>query len=272
MSQCSSAQLAPETPQVELPSIVVNGKSIDQSALSAELQYHQAESLEQAVQKAGQALVVRELLIQQLPEPSEALEVVEEEQAIADLINKNTHSSPISELDSMRYYQQNLEKFKTSPILEVSHILLSAGPDDIARRVEQESTAQSVLLKLQQDPALFNDLVIEFSDCPSNKTQGSLGQISSGQTVVEFERQLFALPEGLHDRPIESRYGYHVVYIHKKIDGKQLEFSMVEDQIDQYLQHLRHRQAIADYLYRLADVAEIQGIELQLEQENIHIG
>lgn len=101
---------------------------------------------------------------------------------------------------------------------------------------------------------------------------GSLGQISNGQTVIEFERQLFTLPEGMHDRAIESRYGYHITNIHKKIVGKQLEFSMVEDQIDKYLNHRRYRQAIADYLYTLADKANIEGLDLQLEQENIHIG
>jgi peptidyl-prolyl cis-trans isomerase C len=59
------------------------------------------------------------------------------------------------------------------------------------------------------------------------------------------------------------------VFIRKKIPGKQLEFNMVEQQIKQYLDHRRYRQAIGDYLYSLARDADIEGIELKLEQENI---
>lgn len=272
MTNCSVASTSPAQASIELPRITVNGTLIDEAALSAEIQYHRAEDLESAMQRAGQALVLRELLRQALPAKSRPSEEQDEEQAFADLIADNTECEPVSESEARHYYEQNLDKFKTSPILEVSHILLAAAPDDVKRRIEQKSLAEELLEQLKENPSLFTEFVTEFSDCPSKETQGSLGQISSGQTVIEFERQLFALPEGLHDQAIESRYGYHISYIHKKIDGKQLVFSMVEDQIEQYLGHRRYRQAIADYLYRLAEPADIQGFDLKLEQDNIHIG
>ena len=272
MTNCSIPKKPSNIPSVELPEISVNGVSIDHAVLSGEVQYHEAENLEAAIQKAGQALVIKELLRQQLPSADDAHDPVDEEQAFADLIAKHIKDGPISESDAYNYYEQNLEKFKTSPILEVSHILLSAAPDDVERRIEQKALADDLISRLKEEPGLFGEFVVEFSDCPSKETKGSLGQISNGQTVIEFERQLFVLPEGLHDKAIESRYGYHISYIHKKIEGKQLEFSMVEDQIGQYLAHRRYRQAIADYLYGLAEAADIRGINLQLDQENIHIG
>lgn len=272
MTNCSSKKTPPAQDAIELPEILVNGTTIDQASFAAEIQYHKSASLDEAVHKAGQALIIKELLRQALARQKRSVETDDEEQAFAELVAENARYEAINEADSKRYYEQNLDKFETSPILEVSHILLSAAPDDTSRRIEQQNLADDLLMQLQEKPELFSEFVSEFSDCPSKETGGSLGQISNGQTVVEFERQLFSLPEGLHDRALESRYGYHIANIHKKIAGKQLEFSMVEDQIDKYLNHRRYRQAIADYLYQLADQAEIHGFELQLEQENIHIG
>lgn len=255
--------------QKNMPQIKVNQHVIDEKDLAEELQYHPSDNFDQTVQKAGQALVIRHLLREQLD--AKELDAKGEEQAVADLIERNIHEVPPTEEDCLRYYQQNMEKFKTVPLMEVSHILLAAGPKDIGMRIKQKQMAEKIVVQLQENLDLFATLVVDHSDCPSKNTAGSLGQLSKGQTVPEFERQLFPLPEGLHEKSIESRYGYHVVYVNKKIDGKQLKFSMVEGKIKNYLVHRRHRQAVSDYLYRLANDQTIEGIELQLEQDNIVI-
>ncbi|ACV26752.1 peptidylprolyl isomerase [Kangiella koreensis] len=254
----------------EVPVISVNGELIDEKLLSEELQYHPAQDAESAIQKAGQALVIRQLLKQQLKES--ATEIDDEEQAFQDLIENNINYQEVSDEDCQRYYEQNQAKFMTAPIMEVSHILLAVAPDDIEGRIEKKTVAEKLISKLLKDSSLFTDMVIEYSGCPSNKTGGSLGQISKGQTVPEFERQLFPLDEGIYDKPIESRYGYHIVFINKKIDGNQLEYSMVSEKIHDYLNVRRHRQAVSDYLYQLVEDSTIEGLELKLEQDNIFFG
>jgi len=85
---------------------------------------------------------------------------------------------------------------------------------------------------LQQKEESFAQLALKFSACPSKETGGSLGQLSSGQTVAEFQRQVFASEEGLLPRPIESRFGFHVVFISRKVPGKELPYSMVKAKIN----------------------------------------
>lgn len=262
--------LADNKPEMVMPSIKVNGQLIDENALSKELQYHPAESAESAIQKAGQALVIRQLLKQQAGD--EKLSSTDEEAEFEKLIEENISYDQVSTDDCQRYYQQNKEKFMTAPLMELSHILLGVAPDDIEGRIKKKLQAEKLIEKLVTDGDLFKNFVTEYSDCPSNKTYGSLGQISKGQTVPEFERQIFPLSEGLHAKPIESRYGYHIVFINKKIDGNQIEYSLVEDKINNYLNHRRYRQAVSDYLYQLVEQSEIEGIELQLDQENIFFG
>lgn len=256
--------------EIELPTISVNGHAIAEKELSEELQYHPAPSAEAAIQKAGQALVIRQLLKQQLPEDETAEDA--EEQAIESLIEQHANYKKSSDEDCQRYYEQNKNKFITAPIMEVSHILLAVARDDIEGRIKKKQQAEKLIEKLEADGDLFKNFVTEYSDCPSNKTQGSLGQLSKGQTVPEFERQVFPLGEGLHNKPLESRYGYHIVFVNKKIEGNQLEYSMVKEKIEDYLNHRRYRQSVSDYLYQLAEQSDIEGIELQLDQENIYIG
>ncbi|MEH6467935.1 MAG: peptidylprolyl isomerase, partial [Porticoccus sp.] len=110
----------------------------------------------------------------------------------------------------------------------------------------------------------FEALANEHSDCPSKETGGSLGQITRGQTTPEFENAVFELEEGLAKDPVESRYGYHVVYIDKKLLGKQLEYEQVKSDVANMLMEFGQRKAIAQYIHKLVDESEIEGIDFEI--------
>jgi peptidyl-prolyl cis-trans isomerase C len=96
------------------------------------------------------------------------------------------------------------------------------------------------------------------------ETGGSLGQIGKGQTVPEFERQLFNLPEGLASAPIESRYGIHIVLIAHREEGRQLPFDMAHARIRDYLNEKVRRKAIAQYIEALINDARIEGFSFEV--------
>ena len=85
----------------------------------------------------------------------------------------------------------------------------------------------------------------------------------------EFERQLETLAQGLASKPIESRYGFHVVNVTRRIDGKELEYSMVEDKVRGYLTHRASYLAIQVFIQGLVEKADIKGIEIRFIEENI---
>ena len=66
MSGCSSH--SHEKPSQALPVITVNNTVIAEEALANELQYHPSSNLNQAVQQAGQTLVIRQLLLDEADE------------------------------------------------------------------------------------------------------------------------------------------------------------------------------------------------------------
>ena len=157
-----------------------------------------------------------------------------------------------------------MKSFITSPILEVDHILLAADKEDLQQRQEMSELADNLLEQIQQQPQLFTDFALRHSMCPSKEQGGSLGQISKGQTVPEFEKVLFFAEEGLLSRPIESRYGFHIARINRRIEGQPLEFDQVEEKIKNYLDEKVHRKALAQYLQLLIAEADIQGFSFDV--------
>jgi len=250
-----------------LPEIRVNGVLLDERLFAEELQYHQASTFETALQKAGQALVVRQLLINE----AGAAATDDEEAAIQKVIEENSIYTSPSEEDCSRYFENNTERFKTEVLLEVDHILLAAPKDDIEERNEAKEKSNAIIEQLKEDSSLFAALAEQHSICPSNKMGGSLGQIGKGQTVPEFEKQLVRLPEGIADNAIESRYGFHVVRINRKVEGKQLEYRMVAEKIKHYLTQKASQLSIQAYIQALVEKANIEGINIGFSDENIVI-
>ena len=270
MSSCGTS--TPTTPSKEaLPVIIVDGVTIEESALANELQYHPHGNFDVVIQQAGQTLVIRQLLIAQAIKIGLDVANDNEEAAVQKLLEQEVNYDDPDESDCQRYFDNNPQKFTTAPLMEVDHILLAAAKDDIERRDDAKTDAAHIIGQLKNDPSLFAALAKHHSVCPSKETGGSLGQISNGQTVPEFERQLMLLPEGLAAKPIESRYGLHVVNVARKIEGKPLEYSMVDDKVRGYLVHRASHLAIQAYIQGLVEKAEIEGVEVKFADENVHV-
>ena len=126
--------------------------------------------------------------------------------------------------------------------------------------------ALALIEQLQSQPQTFGALAKEVSACPSKEVDGNLGQISKGQTTPEFERQVLSLEPGLCPTPIESRYGYHVVRVDRKIEGRPLEFEQVFNDIAAYLNESSLRRAISQYIELLLSDCEISGIDTDFAQ------
>lgn len=249
----------------EWPRIRVNGVPVTPEALGQEIQYHPAGSRDEAVYLAARALVIRALLQERIlalglcvaPAPGES----EEEAATQALLEREVAVPVVQDADVERYYAQNRARFMSPPLVMVRHILLAAAPDDPEARSEQREAAQALIVALQEGGD-FATLAGKVSVCPSKAQGGALGQISRGQTVPEFERQLFRLPQGLATQPLESRYGWHVVDVQQRVEGEQLPLAAVAGAIRRELEQRVWQKAVTQYLQMLVGEADIEGISL----------
>jgi len=253
--------------------VSVNDCVISQDDISREMQYHKADAPEGARYAAAEALVIRELLKQRADCAGINMQSdgkYDEEATFSALIEAEVEFPESAEKECKRYFDNNPQRFCSETIIEARHILLAAPASDTDARVAAKKTAIALLKKLLVKPELFDDMVREYSACPSKKIGGSLGQLSKGSTVEEFERQVFNLKQGLSKLPIETRYGFHIVIVDRQIEGRPLPFDVVKDQISTYLQHQVKHRALRNYLQQLMADACISGIALD-QADSAHV-
>jgi peptidyl-prolyl cis-trans isomerase C len=264
---------SPENKPIDISEIKVNGTVITPEDVAREMQYHASESQEAAIQKASEVLIIQELLMQKAKElgfdkdlPADS-DVPKVETIIGRLIDQEAKALPVTEDECEAYYNDNKEHFVSKEMLEVKHILFGANPDDKDKRAEAKQKAEATISCLAESLEAFEALAKEHSDCPSKDAGGSIGRITHGQTTPEFDEVVFQLDEGLASEPVETKFGYHVVCVDKRLPSKQLEYEHVKDDVAHMLVEFNQRKAISLYIHTLIDAAEIEGIDFKIGQQ-----
>lgn len=239
--------------------ISVNGVTIEESKVAREMQHHSAASREEAARQAATALVVRELLVQRARQRE--IGGASEDERIANLIAQEVRIPEPTGEEVARYYRRNTLRFMTSPLYEAAHIFFPARQDDEDARGEAKTKAQAVLAELDHSPRRFGELAKAHSACSSKEQGGSLGQVTKGDTNPELERAMAAMDVGSM-RVVESRHGFHVLRLDRRVAAKQLPLEQSKSWIENRLRTASKRRAVAQYLQLLAAGASIEGIEL----------
>jgi len=252
--------------------VSVNGIAIERDAIQREMQHHPASKPIAAWQQAARALVIRELLLQRAkflgltPQPisdEAGRRETDDEALMRGVVEREVMVPEPDDETCRRFYERNQTRFRSPDIYEASHILFAALPDDKAAFAQAKADAAAVLVTLRENPESFVALARAHSRCPSAEHGGNLGQITRGQTTPEFEQALVALAPGeLCATPIATRYGFHIVRLDRKHDGRTLPYEVVAGRIAEYLKESVRRRADAQYVARLISAANIEGVDL----------
>lgn len=250
--------------------IRINDRTISDDEINREMQHHPADSPETARQQAALALSVRELFLAEADRlgidgrgAADGTGVTAEEARIRELMAREVECPEPAEDECRRFFDKNRDRFRTPPEYEVSHILRPAATDDAEGRSMARARCRRILQVVQADPERFARLARRHSRCPSAEAGGYLGLIGPGQTATDFERALERAPVGEPGRyPLETRYGFHVVWLHAREPGRPLGFDEAHDRIRSYLRESVWRRAVSQYVRILAGRSAVQGIDL----------
>jgi peptidyl-prolyl cis-trans isomerase C len=252
--------------------VSVNGVVVRHDEISRETQNHPAPTPIMAWTAAARALAVRELLLQEARRIVIAVEPLTdgegrtetaEEASIRALVEREVSTPTPDEAACRRYYQHNLQRFRSADLYEAAHILFAARPGDRARYAAARTEAEAVTAALRDAPERFAELARAHSACPSKAVGGNLGQLSPGDTAPEFDAALRAMALGdITIEPVASRFGHHVIRLDRKIEGRQLPFERVQERIADYLVDRAKHIAIAQFVARLSARAQIIGVDL----------
>lgn len=250
-------------------SISVNEIEITDADVERELPHHANAPV--PVKAAVEALVVREVLLQAARtklatelavSQTEAADALIEDALIERLIELEVTSPLPTAAECDTYYRKNLDQFRSGDLAEASHILFQVTPNVPLEALRAK--AQEVLQQVLLQPEQFAELARTYSNCTSAEVGGSLGQLSRGQTVPEFERVIFSLEAGqIAPRLIESRFGLHIVRVERRAEGHTLPFEMIQAQLAQHLAEQVRARALKQYLKILVGQANIQGVALE---------
>lgn len=251
--------------------VTVNGVAIAHDRISREAQNYPAAKPVDAWQAAARALAVRELLLQEArrlglsPAPiadDEGRRETDEEALVRGLIETEVATPTPDEASCRRYHEHNATRFTSPDIFECAHILIAARHDRAEAFAMARERAAAILAQLHEAPGQFEALAAAHSDCPSRACGGNLGQVTTGATTLEFECALLGVHAGEIGPVVESRYGFHIIRLERRIAGALLPFEAVHARIAAYLGERSQRLAIAQYVARLASRTKLTGVEL----------
>jgi len=128
------------------------------------------------------------------------------------------------------YFDANPDEFVEKEKIHARHIL-----------VKTQSEAEAIIKSMKglSGDKLRNEFIAQAklkSTGPSAAKGGDLGYFPRGQMVPSFNDAAFAMKEGaISSTPVQSQFGYHVIYIEDKKPAKKLGFDEVKNFIEQRL-------------------------------------
>jgi len=140
-------------------------------------------------------------------------------------------SAPEADFEALAYedYISNPDTYRTEEILDISHILI--GNQDRSTQ-DAELLADLLITRLEKDPSIYGELVMEYSDDPAKTSNGGrYPEMHRGQMVAPFEQAAFALKEpGQISVPVQTDYGFHIIRLNARHGNTLPDYDAVKDQ------------------------------------------
>jgi len=157
-------------------------------------------------------------------------ERIKKELAIQVWQKKELDKVVVSEKELKEYYDKNKEEFNEKESVHARHVLV---------KTEEEAKAVIAELKSLKGEALKNKFIetaTAKSTGPTGEKGGDLGYFAQGQMVPAFNDKVFSMEVGtITAEPVQTQFGYHVIYLEDKKPETARAFTEVKSFIDQRL-------------------------------------
>jgi len=212
----------------------------------AELPKEEQEEIEEALKDRG--LTIEE----HMKETSENPEI-QKKAALSKFVHTeflDKAKKNVSDEDVKKFYDEHIEDVTKPEGVTVAHILIQLdeekeATDAEAADKEAKAKIDAIYDELLKDPASFDKLAQEKSDCPSGKRDnGKLpafdkdGMLLDGGGAMDqtFADAAFGIEKaGQITKPVKTQFGYHIIKLIEKTPEEVTPMEKVKDKITEYL-------------------------------------
>ncbi len=145
-----------------------------------------------------------------------------------------------SEEEIREYFDKNPDEFKIGSGIRAKHILVETKEEveDILKRIQKGESFSNLAKKLSKDPG-------------SAKNGGDLGFFGPGTMLPEFEKVAFNLKIGAISNPVKTQFGYHIIQVTEKKEGKLKVFEEVKEEVKKRLTINKQRDLFTSFIERI---------------------
>lgn len=210
----------------------------------------QKQVLEQIINKKLLAKYAFEKGIEKDSTYINALNRVKEDLAFQVWQKNEVASIKVSEKEQKEFFDKNKDEFKVPTTLEARHILVKteAEAKDLIKQLDKAKNKEESFIELAKTK----------STGPSGPQGGDLGKFQAKQMVPEFSKAALELKANEYSKkPVKTQFGWHVIYLKNKTEGKSLSFNEVKGNISKILisnQYNKKVKEIADDLRKKAKI------------------
>lgn len=159
----------------------------------------------------------------------------------------------VTDKDVKDYYEAHKGELMANNQVRASHILVKS--EEEAKKIMEQIKKGDDFAKIAKEKSV---------DPGSAKNGGDLGYFSRGQMVPEFENVAFGLKEGQVGGPVKTQFGYHIIKVTGKKEGKVVEFEKVKDLLTQRVTAEKQKTAFDSYIDNLK-----KGYKIEINKDAI---
>lgn len=155
------------------------------------------------------------------------------------------------------YERDRERRYTVREKVHASHILIKAEGATAAED-EAKKKIQRIYKLAKKRNADFAELAKTHSEGPSGPRGGDLGEFTRGRMVQPFEDAAFATKVGRVSKPVRTRFGWHILKVHKRTKAHVKSFDEVKGEIEARLDAQLLTAARANLLHKLRANAQIE--------------
>jgi parvulin-like peptidyl-prolyl isomerase len=138
----------------------------------------------------------------------------------------------VSDDEKRSYFEENRNAFNGERV-KASHVLIDTTKLKTDAELEKARQKIEEVKKEIDNGADFAKMAKKYSTCPSAENGGDIGFFQrKGSLVEEFAKVAFSMEVGEISEPVKTQFGYHIIMVTDKEEGKDVSYEDVADMVD----------------------------------------